>query len=163
MSFHKITLLAYHELFCSFLSVCPFFLTLSDSFWSCLIFQLCTTYLTGNKIPGSFFSEGDIDFLSHYRLVDSRKLEPYARAFVVEDIDFDTIIGSRVHILFSNRDTYFIFNRFTASTLKNDNSEVFSTICRFKKTRNNIIIVVLLVICSHTLSVIFLTLQVVSW
>ena len=41
-------------------------------------------------------TDGDIDFLSHYRLVDSRKLESYARAFVVEDDDFDTVIGSDV-------------------------------------------------------------------
>ncbi|XP_055882530.1 uncharacterized protein LOC106061672 isoform X1 [Biomphalaria glabrata] len=39
--------------------------------------------------------DGDIDFLSHYKLVDGRKLESYARAFVVEDEDFDTVIRSR--------------------------------------------------------------------
>ncbi|CAL1528526.1 unnamed protein product [Lymnaea stagnalis] len=38
---------------------------------------------------------GDIDFLSHYKLVDSRKMESYARAFVVEDDDFDTVIRSK--------------------------------------------------------------------
>ncbi|KAH9510115.1 hypothetical protein Btru_043506 [Bulinus truncatus] len=38
---------------------------------------------------------GDIDFLSHYKLVDNRKLESYARAFVVEDEDFDTVIRSK--------------------------------------------------------------------
>ncbi|XP_059175867.1 uncharacterized protein LOC131955682 [Physella acuta] len=38
---------------------------------------------------------GDIDFLSHYKLVDTKKLESYARAFVVEDDDFDTVIRSK--------------------------------------------------------------------
>ncbi|GFS03619.1 hypothetical protein ElyMa_001154700 [Elysia marginata] len=36
--------------------------------------------------------DGDIDFLSHYRLVNPQMLESYARAFVVEDEDFDTVI-----------------------------------------------------------------------
>ncbi|RUS85817.1 hypothetical protein EGW08_006446 [Elysia chlorotica] len=36
--------------------------------------------------------DGDIDFLSHYRLVNPHLLESYARAFVVEDEDFDTVI-----------------------------------------------------------------------
>ncbi|KAJ8301110.1 hypothetical protein KUTeg_020097 [Tegillarca granosa] len=37
-----------------------------------------------------------IDFLNHYRLVDPDKIENYARAFVVEDSDFDTILKSDV-------------------------------------------------------------------
>ncbi|KAH3820045.1 hypothetical protein DPMN_121789 [Dreissena polymorpha] len=35
----------------------------------------------------------DIDFLSHYRLVDPSKIDTYARAFVVEDGDLDTVIN----------------------------------------------------------------------
>ncbi|GFO17404.1 hypothetical protein PoB_004390900, partial [Plakobranchus ocellatus] len=38
---------------------------------------------------------GDIDFLSHYRLVNPQMLESYARAFVVEDEDFDTVIMTK--------------------------------------------------------------------
>ncbi|XP_070192116.1 uncharacterized protein [Littorina saxatilis] len=54
---------------------------------------------SGLHEPGQYAKDldergGDIDFLSHYRLVDTRKLETYARAFVVEDDDFDTVIGS---------------------------------------------------------------------
>ncbi|XP_050412857.2 uncharacterized protein LOC126827500 isoform X2 [Patella vulgata] len=37
----------------------------------------------------------DIDFLSHYRLVDSKKLDSYARAFVVEDMDRDVVLSSK--------------------------------------------------------------------
>ncbi|KAK3580637.1 hypothetical protein CHS0354_013399 [Potamilus streckersoni] len=37
--------------------------------------------------------DGNIDFVTHYRLVDPGKLEAYAKAFVVEDEDFDTVIG----------------------------------------------------------------------
>ncbi|KAK6175190.1 hypothetical protein SNE40_013705 [Patella caerulea] len=37
----------------------------------------------------------DIDFLSHYRLVDSNKLDSYARAFVVEDMDRDVVLSSK--------------------------------------------------------------------
>ena len=43
-----------------------------------------------------FVSDGDIDFLTHYKLVDPGKIESYARAFVVEDEDFDTVITSKV-------------------------------------------------------------------
>ncbi|KAK7484146.1 hypothetical protein BaRGS_00024635 [Batillaria attramentaria] len=53
---------------------------------------------SGLNEPGEYAKDlderGDIDFLSHYKLVDHRKLDSYARAFVVEDEDFDTIIGS---------------------------------------------------------------------
>ncbi|XP_046353248.2 uncharacterized protein LOC124133067 [Haliotis rufescens] len=38
-------------------------------------------------------TDSSIDFLSHYRLVDPGKLEGYARAFVVEDRDLDTVIN----------------------------------------------------------------------
>ncbi|XP_067685072.1 uncharacterized protein [Haliotis asinina] len=38
-------------------------------------------------------TDSSIDFLSHYRLVDPGKLESYARAFVVEDRDLDTVIS----------------------------------------------------------------------
>ena len=41
-------------------------------------------------------SDADIDFLTHYKLVDPGKLESYARAFVVEDDDYDTVISSKV-------------------------------------------------------------------
>lgn len=108
-------------------------------------------------MPGSFFfSEGDIDFLSHYRLVDSRKLEPYARAFVVEDIDFDTIIGSRVHIPFSNRDTYFNFN-VCAKLIERSFGSIFNNLA-LQNVRNNIIICTVGNFLPHF--VIFLTLQV---
>ncbi|XP_053377938.1 uncharacterized protein LOC123530293 [Mercenaria mercenaria] len=36
--------------------------------------------------------DADIDFLSHYRLVEKSKLDTYARAFVVEDSDLDTVL-----------------------------------------------------------------------
>ncbi|XP_012945585.1 trichohyalin, partial [Aplysia californica] len=36
---------------------------------------------------------GGIDFMQHYRLVDPSNLEAYARAFVVEDGDMDTVIN----------------------------------------------------------------------
>ncbi|XP_078339440.1 uncharacterized protein LOC111107058 isoform X2 [Crassostrea virginica] len=35
-----------------------------------------------------------IDFLNHYRLVDPMNLDSYAKAFVVEDTDFDTVLNS---------------------------------------------------------------------
>lgn len=44
----------------------------------------------------------DIDFLSHYRLVDPQKIDSYARAFVVEDSDLDTVINQHV------RQTYLV-------------------------------------------------------
>lgn len=37
--------------------------------------------------------KGDIDFVSHYRLVDPSKIEGYARAFVVEDDDMDQVLS----------------------------------------------------------------------
>lgn len=43
-----------------------------------------------------FQKDGDIDFLTHYKLVDPNRLDSYARAFVVEDADLDTVIDSRV-------------------------------------------------------------------
>ncbi|GFO14407.1 hypothetical protein PoB_004091200 [Plakobranchus ocellatus] len=36
---------------------------------------------------------GGIDFMQHYRLVDPAKIEAYAKAFVVEDGDLDTVIN----------------------------------------------------------------------
>lgn len=39
---------------------------------------------------------GSIDFLAHYRLVDPKKVDGYAKAFVVEDTDFDTFINFKV-------------------------------------------------------------------
>lgn len=36
---------------------------------------------------------GDIDFVSHYRLVDPNKIEGYARAFVVEDDNMDQVLS----------------------------------------------------------------------
>ncbi|WAR25226.1 hypothetical protein MAR_010930 [Mya arenaria] len=38
--------------------------------------------------------KADIDFLSHYRLVDPAMIEAYARAFVVEDGDLDAVINT---------------------------------------------------------------------
>ncbi|XP_046353245.1 uncharacterized protein LOC124133066 isoform X4 [Haliotis rufescens] len=38
--------------------------------------------------------KGDIDFLSHYRLVDPKKLDAYAKCFAVEDEDYDTVINA---------------------------------------------------------------------
>ena len=53
------------------------------------------------SVPNFFLvSDGDIDFLTHYKLVDPAKIESYARAFVVEDEDFDTVITSRVRYCF---------------------------------------------------------------
>ncbi|XP_064632370.1 uncharacterized protein LOC135490795 isoform X2 [Lineus longissimus] len=37
--------------------------------------------------------DGDIDYLAHYRLVDAGKVEMYAKAFVVEDEDFDAALS----------------------------------------------------------------------
>ena len=43
-----------------------------------------------------FISDADIDFLSHYRLVEQSRIDSYARAFVVEDSDLDTVLNSNV-------------------------------------------------------------------
>ena len=40
-----------------------------------------------------------IDFLHHYQLVDTTKIEGYARAYVVEDEDLDYKISSKVMIM----------------------------------------------------------------
>ncbi|XP_033745323.1 LOW QUALITY PROTEIN: uncharacterized protein LOC117330881 [Pecten maximus] len=37
--------------------------------------------------------DSSIDFLAHYRLVDPTKIDGYAKAFVIEDDDFDTVIN----------------------------------------------------------------------
>ena len=42
------------------------------------------------EINKNLDERGDIDFVTHYRLVDPNKLESYAKAFVVEDDDLDT-------------------------------------------------------------------------
>lgn len=39
--------------------------------------------------------DADIDFLTHYKLVDPGLIESYARAFVVEDNNFDTVISAK--------------------------------------------------------------------
>ncbi|XP_061187777.1 uncharacterized protein LOC133195840 [Saccostrea echinata] len=38
--------------------------------------------------------DSSIDFLNHYRLVDPMNLDSYAKAFVVEDTDYDTVLNS---------------------------------------------------------------------
>ena len=43
-----------------------------------------------------FYLDSAIDFLNHYRLVDPMNLDSYAKAFVVEDTDFDTVLNSSV-------------------------------------------------------------------
>ena len=50
------------------------------------------------------YIDSAIDFLNHYRLVDPMNLDSYAKAFVVEDTDFDTVLNSSVfhaHIFLS--------------------------------------------------------------
>lgn len=49
---------------------------------------------------GFFFADSSIDFLNHYRLVDPMNLDVYAKAFVVEDTDYDTVLNSSVHDFF---------------------------------------------------------------
>lgn len=49
------------------------------------------------KIFCTFFLDSSIDFLNHYRLVDPMNLDGYAKAFVVEDTDYDTVLNSSVH------------------------------------------------------------------
>lgn len=44
----------------------------------------------------AFLIVGDIDFVTHYRLVDPNKVESYAKAFVVEDDDMDTVLSFKV-------------------------------------------------------------------
>lgn len=51
-------------------------------------------------------SDADIDFLTHYKLVDPGLIESYARAFVVEDNDFDTVISAKVNIGRTNNRIY---------------------------------------------------------
>ena len=41
-------------------------------------------------------TDGSVDFMTHYRLVNPTNLEGYARAFVVEDQDLDTVINLAV-------------------------------------------------------------------
>lgn len=48
----------------------------------------------------TFFLDSSIDFLNHYRLVDPMNLDGYAKAFVVEDTDYDTVLNSSVHNFF---------------------------------------------------------------
>lgn len=53
-------------------------------------FDLLSCCIKFNVFTGSF------DFLAHYRLVDPKKVDGYAKAFVVEDTDFDTFINFKV-------------------------------------------------------------------
>ena len=41
-------------------------------------------------------SGSTIDFLNHYKLVDSGRVDMYARAFVVNDEDLDFSVNARV-------------------------------------------------------------------
>ena len=41
-------------------------------------------------------SDASVDFIKHYQLVDQNKLDMYARAYVVEDDDFDYRIDAKV-------------------------------------------------------------------
>ena len=43
---------------------------------------------------------GSIDFMQHYRLVNPAMIEAYAKAFVVEDGDLDTVINMKVTLLY---------------------------------------------------------------
>lgn len=52
------------------------------------------------RIFCTFFLDSSIDFLNHYRLVDPMNLDGYAKAFVVEDTDYDTVLNSSVHNFF---------------------------------------------------------------
>ncbi|CAG2254687.1 unnamed protein product [Mytilus edulis] len=45
------------------------------------------------EIAKNLDERGDIDFVTHYRLVDPNKVESYAKAFVVEDDDMDTVLS----------------------------------------------------------------------
>lgn len=40
-----------------------------------------------------YFSDGRIDYLSHYQLVNPDKLEAYGKAFVVEDTDENSVLS----------------------------------------------------------------------
>ena len=42
------------------------------------------------------FSDTSIDFLSHYRLIEPAKIEPFGRSFVVEDEDHDCCLNYEV-------------------------------------------------------------------
>ena len=42
------------------------------------------------------FPDASVDFLNHYRLVESGKIDMYARAFVVNDEDLDFNVNARV-------------------------------------------------------------------
>ena len=45
------------------------------------------------------FSAATIDFMNHYKLVDSGRVDMYARAFVVNDEDLDFNVNARVSIV----------------------------------------------------------------
>lgn len=55
-------------------------------------------YFVKNKTLKYVYIDSAIDFLNHYRLVDPMNLDSYAKAFVVEDTDFDTVLNSSVFI-----------------------------------------------------------------
>lgn len=46
---------------------------------------------------------GDIDFVSHYKLVENHKIDGYAKAFVVEDGDWDTVLTYKVRLYLTSR------------------------------------------------------------
>lgn len=46
---------------------------------------------------------GDIDFVSHYKLVENHKIDGYAKAFVVEDGDWDTVLTYKVRLYVTSR------------------------------------------------------------
>jgi hypothetical protein len=54
-------------------------------------------------------ADGDIDYLAHYRLVDPGKIEMYAKAFVVEDEDFDAALSYKVRSSYERNQSRSIF------------------------------------------------------
>ena len=44
-------------------------------------------------------TDATIDFMNHYKLVDSGRVDMYARAFVVNDEDLDFSVNARVSVL----------------------------------------------------------------
>ena len=64
--------------------------------------ERCRTVLLSCALLQTFLKfllllDASIDFLTHFQLVDPVKLEPYARAFVVEDEDMDAVITYKVN------------------------------------------------------------------
>ena len=82
--------------------------------------MLFCTYV-GNKYTvsndgGYYFADASIDFLTHYQLVNPNKIEPYARAFVVEDDDKDGVVYPRVRPFFPSRVILQITSVYNANT-----------------------------------------------